>query len=213
MVVRVLFVPVPTISGAPRAAHTRAHASMTARFSSASSAVASPVVPSATMPADAGGEVLVAEALDRVDVDRARRVERRDQRDPDTAEVEVARHAESVPVGGVLEVALGLLAATCCSSSLTLLVGVVTGVLSGMFGVGGAVRLDARDPRARRDAARGGRLDAAVDHAVVDLGSLRYHRERLIRAASCSWTSAFGVPASVGRLAALAAASPATATR
>ena len=36
--------------GAPAAAHARATASMTACFSSASSAVASPVVPSATMP-------------------------------------------------------------------------------------------------------------------------------------------------------------------
>ena len=48
---RVLFVPVPTINGALRAAHTREHAAMTASFSSASSAGASPVVPSATMPA------------------------------------------------------------------------------------------------------------------------------------------------------------------
>jgi hypothetical protein len=51
MVERVLFVPVPTINGAPRAAHAREHASTTTCFSSASSAGASPVVPKATIPA------------------------------------------------------------------------------------------------------------------------------------------------------------------
>ena len=51
IVVRVLFVPVPTISAARRAAHTSEQASITACFSSASSAGASPVVPRATMPA------------------------------------------------------------------------------------------------------------------------------------------------------------------
>ena len=51
MVDRVLFVPVPTITRAPRAAHAREHAAMTACFSSASSAGASPVVPKATIPA------------------------------------------------------------------------------------------------------------------------------------------------------------------
>ena len=66
---------------------------MTARFSSASSAGDSPVVPSATMPGDAVGEVLAAQALDRLDVDRARRVERSDERDPDTVQMEVTRHA------------------------------------------------------------------------------------------------------------------------
>ena len=54
---------------------------------------------------DAGhavGEILAAEPLDRLDVDRARRVERRDQRDPDSVEIEVTRHAESVTVTGRL---------------------------------------------------------------------------------------------------------------
>ena len=49
-VAAVLFVPAPTISCAARSLQTVAHASMTARFSSALSALASPVVPSATMP-------------------------------------------------------------------------------------------------------------------------------------------------------------------
>ncbi len=68
----------------------------TVRFSSASSALASPVVPRATMPLTPGGRVLVAQAFDRADVDRALRVERRDQRNPDAAEIEVARHAAIV---------------------------------------------------------------------------------------------------------------------
>ena len=199
----VLFVPVPTISGAPRAPHTREHASMTARFSSASSAVASPVVPSATMPADAGVEVLVAEALDGLDVDRALRVERRDERDPDTAEIEIARHAlkrsrrPSFRVGEIR-----------CPSSLRRRarraavrahgrVGVRTGVLSGMFGIGGAVvstpairalgatrsRRSAR--RCRRSCRRRSRARCATT-ASTSSG-----------AGSCSLTSAFGVPASV----------------
>ena len=55
---------------------------MTARFSASSSALASPVVPRATMPVDAGAEVLVTESLDRGDVDRTFGIERRDQREP-----------------------------------------------------------------------------------------------------------------------------------
>ncbi len=50
MVDAVLFDPAPTISCADRSLHTVAHASMTDRFSSALSALASPVVPNATMP-------------------------------------------------------------------------------------------------------------------------------------------------------------------
>ena len=92
IVVRVLFVPVPTISGAPaRRTHARARVDDRAllvgveRGRLAGRAEGDDA-------GRAGGEVLAAQPLDRVDVDRAVGVERGDQRDPDTAEVEVARH-------------------------------------------------------------------------------------------------------------------------
>ncbi len=80
---------------------------------------------------------------------------------------------------------------------LTLLVGVVTGVLSGMFGIGGAV---VSTPAIRALGATalqavGSTLPSILPSSVS--GSLRYQREHLIRSRVVAWTSAFGVPASV----------------
>ena len=58
----------------------------TARFSSASSAGDSPVVPSATMPAQPASRYSWHRALDRVEGDRAVGRERRDERDVDALE-------------------------------------------------------------------------------------------------------------------------------
>lgn len=80
---------------------------------------------------------------------------------------------------------------------LTLLVGVVTGVLSGMFGIGGAV---VSTPAIR---ALGATALQAVGSTLPSIlpsslsGSLRYQRENLINTRMVAWTSAFGVPASV----------------
>jgi uncharacterized membrane protein YfcA len=80
---------------------------------------------------------------------------------------------------------------------LTVLVGVVTGVLSGMFGIGGAV---VSTPAIR---ALGATALQAVGSTLPSIlpsslsGSLRYQREGLIRTRVFAWTSAFGVPASV----------------
>ena len=65
-----------------RAAHTREHASMTA---SLLAGVERGRLAGGAEGDDAGrtvGEILTAQALDCLDVDRSRRVERRDQRDP-----------------------------------------------------------------------------------------------------------------------------------
>src|SRR2546429_7710332 len=79
----------------------------------------------------------------------------------------------------------------------TLLVGFVTGVLSGMFGIGGAV---VSTPAIRALGATalqavGSTLPSILPSSVS--GSLRYGREGLIRSRVVAWTSAFGVPASV----------------
>jgi uncharacterized protein len=80
---------------------------------------------------------------------------------------------------------------------LTLLVGFVTGVLSGMFGIGGAV---VSTPAIRALGATalqaiGSTLPSILPSSIS--GSLRYQREHLIRGRVFAWTSAFGVPASV----------------
>jgi len=81
---------------------------------------------------------------------------------------------------------------------LTLVAGVGTGVLSGMFGVGGAV---VSTPAIRVLGATplegvGSTLPSVIPSAVS--GSLRYWRERLIIGRIALWTSATGVAASVG---------------
>jgi uncharacterized membrane protein YfcA len=81
---------------------------------------------------------------------------------------------------------------------LTLLAGVGTGVLSGMFGVGGAV---VSTPAIRVLGATplegvGSTLPSVIPSAVS--GSLRYWRERLIVGRVALWTSATGLAASVG---------------
>ncbi|HYL51764.1 MAG TPA: sulfite exporter TauE/SafE family protein [Acidimicrobiia bacterium] len=80
---------------------------------------------------------------------------------------------------------------------LTLLVGFATGVLSGMFGIGGAV---VSTPAIRALGATalqavGSTLPSILPSSVS--GSFRYAREGLIRNRVFAWTSAFGVPASI----------------
>jgi uncharacterized protein len=80
---------------------------------------------------------------------------------------------------------------------LTLLVGVLTGILSGMFGVGGAV---ISTPAVRALGASpldavGSTLPAILPSSIS--GTLRYLREGLVRGHVALWTCVFGVPASV----------------
>jgi uncharacterized membrane protein YfcA len=80
---------------------------------------------------------------------------------------------------------------------ITLLVGVATGVLSGMFGIGGAV---VSTPAIRALGATalqaiGSTLPSILPSSIA--GSLRYRREDMIRPRLVVFTSAFGVPASV----------------
>ena len=81
---------------------------------------------------------------------------------------------------------------------LTLVAGIGTGVLSGMFGVGGAV---VSTPAIRVLGATplegvGSTLPSVIPSAVS--GSLRYWRERLIVGRIALWTAATGMGASVG---------------
>lgn len=81
---------------------------------------------------------------------------------------------------------------------LVVLVGVATGILSGMFGVGGAVvstpaiRVLGASPL---DAV-GSTIPSVIPSAIS--GTIRYARERLIRWRVFAWTSASGVAAAVG---------------
>jgi uncharacterized membrane protein YfcA len=81
---------------------------------------------------------------------------------------------------------------------LTLAAGFATGVLSGMFGVGGAV---VSNPAIRALGATplesvGSTLPSIIPSAIS--GSVRYRREGLIIGRVALWTSAIGVAASVG---------------
>jgi uncharacterized protein len=81
---------------------------------------------------------------------------------------------------------------------LTLAAGVATGVLSGMFGVGGAVL---SNPALRALGASplesvGSTLPSIIPSAIS--GSFRYRREGLIIGRVALWTSATGLAASVG---------------
>ena len=81
---------------------------------------------------------------------------------------------------------------------LTLLVGVGTGILSGMFGVGGAV---VSTPAIRALGATpleavGSTLPSILPSSIS--GTLRYLREGMVRKRVALWTCVFGVPASVG---------------
>lgn len=84
------------------------------------------------------------------------------------------------------------------STILTLVAGLATGVLSGMFGVGGAVvstpaiRILGATPLE----AVGSTIPSIVPSAVS--GSLRYRREGLIIGRVAGWTLAFGLAATVG---------------
>jgi uncharacterized membrane protein YfcA len=82
---------------------------------------------------------------------------------------------------------------------LTVAVGVLGGVLSGMFGIGGAVITTPaiRVLGATAFQAIGSTLPSILPSSVS--GSLRYHRERFIRGRIVLVTSAFGAPASVIR--------------
>lgn len=81
---------------------------------------------------------------------------------------------------------------------LVVLAGVVTGILSGLFGVGGAV---VSTPAIRFLGASpldavGSTIPSVVPSAIS--GTIRYARERLIRWRVFAWTAAFGVAAAVG---------------
>jgi uncharacterized protein len=81
---------------------------------------------------------------------------------------------------------------------LTMFVGVLTGILSGMFGVGGAV---ISTPAVRALGATpleavGSTLPSILPSSIS--GTLRYVREGLVRGRVVLWTCVFGVPASVG---------------
>jgi uncharacterized membrane protein YfcA len=80
---------------------------------------------------------------------------------------------------------------------LTLLIGVLTGILSGMFGIGGAV---ISTPAIRALGATplqavGSTLPSIIPSSAS--GSLRYKRDNLIWGRVVLWTSAFGVPAAI----------------
>jgi uncharacterized membrane protein YfcA len=81
---------------------------------------------------------------------------------------------------------------------LVVLVGVATGILSGMFGVGGAV---VSTPAIRALGASpldavGSTIPSVIPSAIS--GTIRYTREGLIRWRVFAWASAFGVAAAVG---------------
>ena len=91
-------------------------------------------------------------------------------------------------------------------------VGVLTGMLSGMFGIGGAV---ISTPAVRALGATpleaiGSTLPSILPSSIS--GSLRYLREGLVRIRVVRWTCLFGVPASVARVLALAVPCRATVT-
>jgi uncharacterized protein len=80
---------------------------------------------------------------------------------------------------------------------LTLLLGVVTGILSAMFGVGGAV---ISTPGIRALGATplqgiGSTLPSIFPSSIT--GTLRYHREGFVLWRAVWWTAAFGAPAAV----------------
>ena len=82
--------------------------------------------------------------------------------------------------------------------ALTLLVGVGTGVLSGMFGIGGAV---VSTPAVRALGATpleavGSTLPSIIPSSIS--GTLRYHRDGFVRWRVVAWTASFGVVGSVG---------------
>ncbi|MGQ0802775.1 MAG: sulfite exporter TauE/SafE family protein [Actinomycetota bacterium] len=81
---------------------------------------------------------------------------------------------------------------------LTLAAGLVTGVLSGMFGIGGAV---VSNPAIRSLGASpiqsvGSTLPSILPSAIS--GALRYHREGLLRLRVVAWTGFSGAVAAVG---------------
>src|SRR6185437_3384667 len=81
--------------------------------------------------------------------------------------------------------------------AITVLVGVATGVLSGMFGIGGAV---VSTPAIRALGATalqaiGSTLPSILPSSIS--GSLRYRRENMIRPRIVVLTSTLGVPASI----------------
>ena len=82
--------------------------------------------------------------------------------------------------------------------ALTLLAGIATGVLSGMFGIGGAV---VSNPSVRVLGASplqsvGSTLPSIIPSAIA--GSLRYRREGLLRTDMIAWVGASGAVASIG---------------
>lgn len=82
--------------------------------------------------------------------------------------------------------------------ALTLLAGLVTGVLSGMFGIGGAVVSNPSIRALGADAIQsvGSTLPSIIPSALS--GALRYRREGLLHSRIVLWTGSAGVVTSVG---------------
>src|ERR1700687_977598 len=82
--------------------------------------------------------------------------------------------------------------------ALTLLLGFVTGVLSGAFGVGGAVvsTPGIRLLGASAKLAIGSTLPSVLPSSIA--GTLRYHREQLVEWNAVAWVAPLGIMASVG---------------
>jgi uncharacterized membrane protein YfcA len=119
-------------------------------------------------------------------------------------EIEVARHAKqgNRVASDMRRVLRGLrvrsaLVPPAVQFMLTVLVGVLTGMLSGMFGLGGAVisTPGIRLLGATALQAVGSTLPSILPSSVS--GSVRYEREHLINGRIVLLTSAFGVPASI----------------
>ncbi len=81
---------------------------------------------------------------------------------------------------------------------LTLLLGFVTGVLSGVFGVGGAVvsTPGIRLLGASAKLAIGSTLPSVLPSSIA--GTLRYHREGMVEWRAVAWVTPLGIAASVG---------------
>src|SRR4029077_596501 len=119
------------------------------------------------------------------------------------AQIEVARHAEERTRrkrerrGRIRRPSTFPVVSTTLEVVLTLLVGFVTGLLSGMFGIGGAVLSTPAIRLLGVSAlqAVGSTLPSILPSSVS--GSIRYRREGLIRGRVVLCTSIFGAPASV----------------
>ena len=175
--------------GTARSAQIRAHTSMICCFSSASSAVDSPVVPSGTSPAAPASSISYASRSTASIATDAVRRERRDERERTRLGAAGRPSGEATFATYVSDLAVIVL---------TTIAGFLAGVLSGMFGVGGAV---ISTPAIRALGATpldavGSTMPAVIPSAIS--GALRYHREGLLQLRVVAVTAGVGIVASVG---------------